>query len=633
MDVNVGKTNVCHFRSRRDAPVFRYRGMELENVETPKLLGVTFSKHRGFRHHTKSMKNKSQKTLLKFSAVSNTLLGASRDAIRCFHLALVSSSMQYACPAWFGIASDTDLATMDSVQARGARLACGLPATTNTYDSLLEANLPPVSEKAKLLAYKSFLVSSLHGGSRAANVASCVPPSSEIGKLHTEITEAYGSVEPLTDAPELNHRILIRPWTLQAVTKEMADAVKKRASDEAVAHRHPADYELWTDGSYVAETSSVAGAVLIFAKGKESCKTVSVCGKGRSSFRSECLALHAGLARVIADRTLSRGQRLLIASDSQSLLMALRRHTARSTTSTFAGCVEMLNALAGRGVKIRLQFVFGHCGVSRNELADVASNAAHGCSTRYTLWHKDALSIARERIAGDASRKLEARETHRRRVVGIKPTKTKHLTSVRLLGCLASQARTNWSPYWGDLHRILNPSVDKCCRFCSDPPAPSPLNNRPLLSYVQLCEHLQRGTHLVPASHARHRPKSTARSSPERLRGVRSTPHLRLPTLNRSADKARHPRRQPTMVRATSARLPLGSLTSAPQPRVRGRTVASQPYYRRKPSLRATRQYCRGSASQSDAFRSFFLEETRQRSKLFGMCKTHDLNKSPIRDS
>ena len=126
MDVNVGKTNVCHFRSRRDAPVLRYRGMELENDDTPKLLGVTSSKQRGFGQHTKSMKNKSLKTLIKLSAVSNTLLGASRDAIRCFHLALVSSSMQYACPAWFGIASDTDLATMDSVQARGARLACGL---------------------------------------------------------------------------------------------------------------------------------------------------------------------------------------------------------------------------------------------------------------------------------------------------------------------------------------------------------------------------------------------------------------------------------------------------------------------------------------------------------------------------
>ena len=169
MDVNVGKTNVCHFRSRRDAPVLRYRGMELENVETPKLLGVTFSKHRGFGHHTKSMKNKSLKTLIKLSAVSNTLLGASRDAIRCFHLALVSSSMQYACPAWFGIASDTDLATMDSVQARGARLACGLPATTNTYDSLLEANVPSMSEKAKYLTFKAFLLSSLRGGPRAAS--------------------------------------------------------------------------------------------------------------------------------------------------------------------------------------------------------------------------------------------------------------------------------------------------------------------------------------------------------------------------------------------------------------------------------------------------------------------------------
>ena len=130
---------------------------------------------------------------------------------------------------------------------------------------------------------------------------------------------------------------------------------------------------------------------------------------------------------------------------------------------------------AGRGVKIKLQFVFGHCRVPRNKLADAAANSAHGCSTSYTLWHQDALSIAKAKIANDASTKLEARETHRRRAVGIKPTKTQHLTGTRLLDCLASQARTNWSPSWGDLHRILNPSVDKCCRFCSGPPAPSPL--------------------------------------------------------------------------------------------------------------------------------------------------------------
>ncbi|KNH07224.1 Tbingi protein [Perkinsela sp. CCAP 1560/4] len=30
MDVNVGKTNVCHFRSRRDAPVLRYRGQPVQ---------------------------------------------------------------------------------------------------------------------------------------------------------------------------------------------------------------------------------------------------------------------------------------------------------------------------------------------------------------------------------------------------------------------------------------------------------------------------------------------------------------------------------------------------------------------------------------------------------------------------
>ena len=475
MDVNVSKTKACHFRSRRSAPVLRYRGTELESDDTPKLLGVTFNKHRGFGYHTKSMKAKTLRTLVRLSAVANTLFGASRDVVRCFYLALVSSYVCYACPVWFGIASLTDMATMDSIQARGARLACGLPATTNTYDSLLEPNLPSAAEQVKFFTYKFFLLSSLRGGFQGDIVARCFPPSSDIGKLHTEITEAYGSVEPLADAPPLNHRIIVRPWTLEAVTKEMDDALKQRASSEAVAHRHPADYEIWTDGSYAKETSSVAGAALIFKQGKERFKTVSVGGTGRSSFRSESLALHAGLRRVIADKLLHRGQRLLIATDSQSLLMALKSHTACETHSTFTECVAMLNCLAGRGVKIRLQFVFGHCGVPRNELADAAANAAHECTTRYALWHKDALSIAKAKIAAEASTQLEARQTHRRQVVGLQRTKTKHLTGVRLLDCLASQARTNWSPHWGDLHRILNPSVDKRCRFCSDPPATPPL--------------------------------------------------------------------------------------------------------------------------------------------------------------
>ena len=157
MDVNVSKTKACHFRSRRSAPVLRYRGTELESDDTPKLLGVTFNKHRGFGYHTKSMKAKTLRTLVRLSAVANTLLGASRDVVRCFYLALVSSYVCYACPVWFGIASLTDMATMDSIQARGARLACGLPATTNTYDSLLEANLPSAAEHCEILHLYDFL--------------------------------------------------------------------------------------------------------------------------------------------------------------------------------------------------------------------------------------------------------------------------------------------------------------------------------------------------------------------------------------------------------------------------------------------------------------------------------------------
>ena len=36
------------------------------------------------------------------------------------------------------------------------------------------------------------------------------------------------------------------------------------------------------------------------------------------------------------------------------------------------------------------------------------------------------------------------------------------------MNMLMSQARTNWSPWFGDLHREINPRTPKACRWCSD---------------------------------------------------------------------------------------------------------------------------------------------------------------------
>ncbi|KNH07742.1 hypothetical protein XU18_1633 [Perkinsela sp. CCAP 1560/4] len=64
----------------------------------------------------------------------------------------------------------------------------------------------------------------------------------------------------------------------------MDDVLKQRASSEAVAHRHPADYEIWTDGSYIEETSSVAGAALIFKKGRALTKQSLSVERGARAF-------------------------------------------------------------------------------------------------------------------------------------------------------------------------------------------------------------------------------------------------------------------------------------------------------------------------------------------------------------
>ena len=402
----------------------------------------------------------------KISALSSTTIGASRAIIRCFHLALVTSCIQYACPAWYERVSDTDMDSLNRSQARGARLACSLPSTTNTHDSLLEGNILPIKETIRFLTYKYLLLATLRGGPRARNAVLCYPESSETGNLHKNITSYYGDIEPLSQAPSLNARVAIRTKTLRSVTKDMSDGVKREASEEAIAHRHPPDWEMWTDGSYIDDLESVAGAAVIFGPNKRDFRTVYVCGPGFSSFRSECLALHAGLRSLTLNKRLRRGQRLLIALDSQSLLTALASHTAGETSRTFGSSVKMLNALVRRGIKVRMQFIFGHCGVYENELADTESHRAHFSDVQYPLWYKDALTIARSTISSDYEESL-GRLTHRRGIVGLKPTKAHHLTNTRLINSLGSQVRVNWSPHFGDLHRILRPGTPMCCRFCS----------------------------------------------------------------------------------------------------------------------------------------------------------------------
>jgi hypothetical protein len=154
MEVNASKTTYLFLGSRKNNPLnLHYKEIPLVMEKHPKLLGVVLNSSRGFSAHAAKLVSGSTLPLMQIATVSSSIWGSTPETIRCFYLAQVESSLLNACPAWWGQTCDTDLKRLESIQARGAKLSAGLPASTKNADATLEANLLSLRMRAKLQAY------------------------------------------------------------------------------------------------------------------------------------------------------------------------------------------------------------------------------------------------------------------------------------------------------------------------------------------------------------------------------------------------------------------------------------------------------------------------------------------------
>eukprot|EP00760_Papus_ankaliazontas_P039752 PhM_4_TR9771/c2_g1_i1/m.38534 len=81
----------------------------------------------------------------------------------------------------------------------------------------------------------------------------------------------------------------------------------------------------------------------------------------------------------------------LLATDSMSTLAALESGPIDQHEPICVDIWRTLVQLADLGVHMRLQFVYSHCGVPRNEAADAAAKAARGHGEAQTSsWWRDA---------------------------------------------------------------------------------------------------------------------------------------------------------------------------------------------------------------------------------------------------
>ncbi|KAG8339697.1 hypothetical protein TRVL_09476 [Trypanosoma vivax] len=144
------------------------------------------------------------------------------------------------------------------------------------------------------------------------------------------------------------------------------------------------DYQVWTDGSVVLDVSSGAGAPVYPKDGRRE-KVVLGAGSLACSYRAECVAMEAGLKRLLGVIELSKTRRTRVVAfeDLVSLLMALNTGPAAVEDAKLRRIWGLILRIVRLRVSINFQFVFSHCGVPRNETADKAAEKGNAKPQSY----------------------------------------------------------------------------------------------------------------------------------------------------------------------------------------------------------------------------------------------------------
>ncbi|CCD20916.1 hypothetical protein, conserved, partial [Trypanosoma vivax Y486] len=232
------------------------------------------------------------------------------------------------------------------------------------------------------------------------------------------------------------------------------------------------DYQVWTDGSVVLDVSSGAGALVYTKEGRRE-KVVLGAGSLACSYRAECVAMEAGLKRLVDVMELSKTRRTRVVAfaDSLSLLMALNTGPAAVKDAILRRIWDLILHIVRLRVSVNFQFVFSHCGVPRNDAADKAAEQGNAKPQSYPAWITDIVACVERQVRNEMYRafgKGRMSRTHRSALLDHVRPAPKHSKLDRLGESLLTQFRTGTSKHFGWLHRVLTRKMDQLeCRRCS----------------------------------------------------------------------------------------------------------------------------------------------------------------------
>ncbi|KAH9599426.1 Ribonuclease H domain [Trypanosoma melophagium] len=122
------------------------------------------------------------------------------------------------------------------------------------------------------------------------------------------------------------------------------------------------------------------------------------------SYAAETVALYEGLRKLLTILPAENPTpcRVSVFSDSPSLLKALQAAPLTVTDPMLRKLWNLILQVQRRKARIRLQFIFGHCGVEKNEKCDAEAKKAAEHTQRNGAWIPDVIAYAKRILKGKA---------------------------------------------------------------------------------------------------------------------------------------------------------------------------------------------------------------------------------------
>ena len=276
--------------------------------------------------------------------------------------------------------------------------------------------------------------------------------------------------------------------------RQLLNLEKRQLALAALASLPKQDFQFWTDASVSDHVG--ACATLLFEHVPTS---TSQCHKRRrlldnapalrtlftaptgsiaAPTPSEKVAINMSIRHIVENPQLFSHSKVLIASDSRSVLSALelgplRRHSA--TMEDYSETWHLLLAAAGICDTITLHYVPAHVGLPLNERADTEAKVALGM---YTRQEQECVPITFTAFQTHLHRKLLENWTnslvhlpsHRRRLLGTSRADIHSRASLpRAQQCLITRWRLGEVETVGRYPRRLGWTEIECCRLCGSP--------------------------------------------------------------------------------------------------------------------------------------------------------------------